>query len=427
MLDYINLENFKSIVKAEIRLAQINLVIGVNRTGKSSILQSVAVLKQSMQEPVSWNGPFVSLGDYNNVLSKKASRDEIVMQIGGQRMLSESTRTFLGGTESVVRYGLHVGVGRDRNKMTIGIKIESGPISISRTIQSSIGHESSIALGDFKVNLRDKFQVQNPFEVSGSGHPPDWSHEKTQQAYDAMYEILNVIQNHLEQFVFVPTTRGFDKPDYVLLDNYTGNIPSSEGLTRQAEIAASNLAYREDLAREIANLIRRILPDIEDIAPKLIAGKRVQVATRDSLGQYSLMNEGFGVNQLIYLFHQLKNAKPNATIFVEEPEIALHPSAQSAIASTLVDVALHDHKQLIITTHSEHVILSMLEEVAAGRLQPHLLKVYYLEKQGGVTEVMPLEVNERGELKGGLKGFFEADMEHLRKFLTSMEEKPKSG
>lgn len=427
MLDYINLKNFKSLVSASVKLSDINLLIGINRTGKSSIIQSFALLKQSRdQQEIIWSGPVLNLGDFESVLSRTPTEDmdTITLEIGGRLGLSPHATNFLGGP--VVKYQLYLGIkhyGLDK----IGYAIKFGGKQYSNTVLKNVRFPKAgeFAEGSMRFTLSHQFFITRPIAVGGASYPQDTSDEEIRRIDDSLREAFGVFTKQLELCVFVPTARGFDRPFYTLLDWYTEDVPTSEGLTKQAEVATSNLAYKRGLAKEISKLVKRILPDVEDVSHTLLRGKQVQVTTVDATGQYNLMNEGFGVNQLIFLFHQLVTAKQHATVFIEEPEIALHPAAQSALASTLVDVALKDMKQLVVTTHSEHVLLGMLEEIIAGRLKADQLKVYYLEKEGGVTKITKLDVNEKGEIKGGLKGFFEADMEHLTKFLDSLGEKGK--
>ena len=116
-------------------------------------------------------------------------------------------------------------------------------------------------------------------------------------------------------------------------------------------------------------------------------------------------------------------ASPNSTIFIDEPEISLHPASQSKLSSTLVKISDKDNQQMIITTHSEHVLFGFLDAILQKRLKSNALKVYYFERIEGLTKVTPLEVTETGGIIGGLKGFFEADMKHLDNFLSAMKKK----
>lgn len=82
-----------------------------------------------------------------------------------------------------------------------------------------------------------------------------------------------------------------------------------------------------------------------------------------------------------------------------------------------------DQKQLLITTHSEHILLGFLENIMKGNIKPEDIRIYFSEKAQGIAKFSNLPVNKNGEIEGGLRGFIDADMEHMRKFLQVMESK----
>ena len=131
------------------------------------------------------------------------------------------------------------------------------------------------------------------------------------------------------------------------------------------------------------------------------------------------MDEAFGLNQLVPLFVWLRRTGPQAIVGIEEPEIHLHPRAQAALCDLFVDVAKKDGKQLILTTHSEHVAMGLLNAVARGDLTPDQLAVYEFHREGDSARAERLEVNEYGQIEGGLRGFFEVELDQLGKMIEA--------
>ena len=82
MLTNIKLTNFKSIQNIELEISRINLFIGANRTGKSSVFQSIAVLKQS-EDNINWNGSLIPLGKFRRVLYNQAEKEQIIIDFRG--------------------------------------------------------------------------------------------------------------------------------------------------------------------------------------------------------------------------------------------------------------------------------------------------------------------------------------------------------
>lgn len=110
-------------------------------------------------------------------------------------------------------------------------------------------------------------------------------------------------------------------------------------------------------------------------------------------------------------------------IGIEEPEIQLHPRAQAALCDVFVEVATQEQKQLILTTHSEHILMGLLTAVANGRLQPDDLAVYEFRREGDAARAERLEVNEYGQIAGGLKGFLEVDIDEIGELIEARFQK----
>ena len=140
------------------------------------------------------------------------------------------------------------------------------------------------------------------------------------------------------------------------------------------------------------------------------------------VGEVNILLEGFGTNALISLFLQLISAERGATIMIEEPEIHLHPRAQAEVASVLVDEAQTDNKQIIMATHSEHILGRLLTLVAEKKLSKEELVIYAFEKDDlGVCTANEIEVTDDGRVKGGLRGFFETELEELDRYMKALQ------
>jgi predicted ATPase len=108
---------------------------------------------------------------------------------------------------------------------------------------------------------------------------------------------------------------------------------------------------------------------------------------------------------------------------ISEPEVPLHPKAQSDLASLLLTVVKEGQRQLVIETHSEHMLHTILHSVAKGDLKKDQLAIYYFESTKGAAEVRRLDVDDLGRVKEGLPGFFDQSLGELSDYLETLQKK----
>jgi predicted ATPase len=134
-----------------------------------------------------------------------------------------------------------------------------------------------------------------------------------------------------------------------------------------------------------------------------------------------LVNEGFGTNQLVTILAKSLR-KDMRTICIEEPEIHLHPEMMDKLVDVLLEAVENEGKSFVIATHSEHIVISLLNKVAAGRIDPKQAVVYYLSKRGRKAEIERQEINDKGQMRGGLKAFYETELKQTKEFFQIVAE-----
>lgn len=165
------------------------------------------------------------------------------------------------------------------------------------------------------------------------------------------------------------------------------------------------------------------------------------VVDRISNGLYQLMLEdengirsniidvGYGVSQILPIVTQILIDPPQRRVFfdypidniviVEQPELHLHPAAQSELAELLVDGAIHGKKKLLVETHSEHLIRKLQVLIANPKcgLTNEDVAIYYVDKDSdGKAFVDRIGILPNGQFeKEWPEGFFD------KAFTLSME------
>ena len=357
MITGITLENFKCFRKVEINPKRITCFVGPNGTGKSSVLQAFGLLKQSkMTRNILQIGNIV---DYS-----------IELQLQGPLINVNSPKEF----------SLH---------------FSPFPSEISFQATLKVGGEEK--LFSFRTEIDDYSDIETDF--SGD------------QSYRNVRRTLNDLK-------IVPSLRGFTRPVYRLGDDVSADVAMEEGFANQEDQAATNLGYSQSNILKISPILERVTGvglRVDTVPPQ-----SVEVRSKVALGAVNMVFEGFGTNSLIMLLLQLVSANKGATVMIEEPEIHLHPKAQAELAEVLTEVALEEDKQVIMTTHSEHITGRLLTLVAEGTLTPDDVAIYAFEKdEEGVCTAKDLRITPDGTIEGGINDFFETNLEEMNRFVQA--------
>jgi predicted ATPase len=154
-------------------------------------------------------------------------------------------------------------------------------------------------------------------------------------------------------------------------------------------------------------------------------------------GSSRLVDQGFGISQLIPIISLLSNPAPSrqnqyddeswssdSLFLIEEPEANLHPNFQSLLADMFIDASYKYYHQLLIETHSEYLVRKFQYWVAKGKIRPDDIIIYYFDNQNEnpvVKDVVikKISINKDGSLSETFgEGFFdEADKIALELFL----------
>ena len=182
---------------------------------------------------------------------------------------------------------------------------------------------------------------------------------------------------------------------------------------------ATTMAYSAAEVSRVSDWMKQVTG--VGLKAELVPPQSVKPVSTTPLGESSLISEGFGSNALVQLLFELSRASNGATVLIEEPEIHLHPRAQADLASVIIGEAKAAEKQVIITTHSEHVVGRLLTEVAEGKLSSEEVAIYSFEKDAdGVCSASAIEVMETGQVTGGLRSFFQTDLDEMRRYVEAL-------
>lgn len=139
----------------------------------------------------------------------------------------------------------------------------------------------------------------------------------------------------------------------------------------------------------------------------------------------SIADVGFGVSQTLPLLVALFAAEPGQLVFIEQPEIHLHPRAQTALAQVLA-AAAQCGVRVVVETHSSLLLLGIQTLVAEGALAPSLVKLHWFRRRldKGDTEIVSADLDEAGTFDSEWpEDFADVALRAESRFLDAVEER----
>lgn len=407
-------KNFRGILEAKVEIAPITLVYGPNGTGKSTLLYAPLVLRNILLNPAQTPAGFFNLQAIN---------------LGGLREV-----TFDRDPTRAVTLGLHL----DSHEALVGFEVslkdqEGHLVSFMQTAGIKIDAEMVVSFPYTGVQRLERRLVLPPARPPLPRVGPvqlvliwnglTWMpgavpealpepHRKIAENYVADYvALLNAPFAQARQIGFVPLIRGFRQPAY-------GTSPLTPHLVVEEEVATL-LALDKDLEYAVSMALEEIVG--RQFRVRFIPGTHsfsLDTLDRSTHVAVELVNDGFGINQLVYLLARALHWE-TTLLCIEEPEIHLHPQSIRRLARFLARTAQEKGKRFLISTHSEPLVAAFLAEVAKGRLDPSDLACYASTKEGKVVRFVRKKVTADGQVEDGL-GSFMAGEEEVVKALLGM-------
>ena len=166
------------------------------------------------------------------------------------------------------------------------------------------------------------------------------------------------------------------------------------------------------LAVQVERWLRLVSPNIkiniepagEDFKLKYKFSRDGNTITED----ITALNTGFGITYVLPILISVLSADKDAIILIENPEAHLHPKGQ-AVLMELISKAVAHGVQIIMESHSDHIINGSLVAVNKKWITPELLSIYYFEREehGHTALSHHLKISESGRIQHPPRGFFD--------------------
>ena len=413
----IAVKGFKSIAEeCTIDIRPLTLLAGANSSGKSSIMQPLLMLKQTLEArydpgPLLIDGPNLQFTEAEQFLSKlttKKRTDRFRIQI------KTRDADFVHSVETTVKKGQ---VGFEIIEMTVEVKQVGNPLPFKHfTLYPKMSTEEIRALGD-KGPTRNDLNAVKPSRCFLGFESQDSD------------RFFNVTYTSVETYIFdsihLPGLRGRPERIYKLtstgprypgtFEHYTASI-----IHEWQETKDKRLKTLTDTLRTLSLTGHIGTKKIGDVGIELRVGRLPHDST-DRSDMVNIADVGFGVSQVLPVLVALTAAEEGRLVYLEQPELHLHPRAQVALAQVLADAAKRGVR-VVAETHSSLLLLGVQTLVAEGDLSPELVKLHWFSRnKDGITEVSSVDLDEAGAYGDWPMDFDDVDLKTQSRYLDAVD------
>lgn len=425
----LSLQNFRGFRKAiGIQLAPLTFLVGPNSAGKSSIFDAILFIIQSNLLPsvrsgtnLKWIGELVDLGSFTDTVF--AHKDNLSIKIGLDVNLSNDEYLQRGNIIDVDEYTLRFElILRGSKNDPIG---RLANLKVIDTLSDANLNIKFLHTKTPKVKVSfESYSLEINTKVLPDDHHFYWS---------TYHRIIEVVNKKIDKRKLKPRGRKagwnriFSGMVSLSVMNFTSGVERvssgrdaperwylqskdfSSGPNIYESVNPGIFEFKElrELGRRMVHIGKRqrntkhlmgetlkALNIAKKISVKQLSAYHtsIQLTDSDTSHVVNLKDVGYGTSQVIPVIAACQS-QSIGPLFVEQPEIHLHPKAQGEIANLLCETS--KHRQVFIETHSVHMINRARILVAENKLPKEHVIINYVEKteNGSIVHNIPLDEN----------------------------------
>ncbi|MAS35009.1 MAG: hypothetical protein CL610_13450 [Anaerolineaceae bacterium] len=442
MLTRLQLENFKSWRDLDLKLAPLTLLFGTNSSGKTAILQSLLLLKQTAnnfdrKQHINLGGgerDYVDFGSWRDLVYDHDGNSSLAMRLEWDK--PGPLHMFTSEFAYVVRwksYNDQIKIAylhyeeQQRGEVTedfvmppVVVTFEGGEYKFGVVSSDWSLRDTRTALDGEELpslTLQSCYELPSNLVFWNEKLFAEWQESSVEERQQDRTWLLGLqdrleyneaFEYILEKLLYLGPLR--QPPARIYL--WSGSMPhiiESDGENTIAALIASE-RQDEDLLRYVSKwltdmgLINELTIDATDQARRFYEPK-VKIGQTIS----SLFDVGFGVSQILPIVTMLYFAPFGSIILLEQPELHLHPNAQAVLADLMLEVAEKRRLQLIVESHSEHLLRRLQRRIAETEnafASPENIKMYFCQIEDGESKAEEVIVDEYGQIKNWPANFF---------------------
>lgn len=412
MFTQLRLKNFKA-WKGENRvdLAPLSLFLGTNSAGKTSLLQMLLLLKQTAESPDRRQnlnlggqpGDVLHLGSFKDIISGHDLKRELAFGLNFTNPRTSKPRIIEydvaychshHGIAEVNRLsylsGGRVYRAERQPKGAYQLTSANHPFIDERLLGSKkqYGPERSVAFSAAAVAA---------FELEGG----------------ALQDLALDMVEALKGIVYLGPLRERPQRTYLWNQQSPGDLGTKGEFAIQALLASANDRAKKSESGGRGWLVDRVSRWLKrmDVADGLSLGQQgssvhYEVLVHQNSIKANLVDVGFGVSQVLPVATLAYFVPEGSTVIIEQPEIHLHPLAQTELANLFVEVARDRRVQFLVETHSENLFRRLQYLIASEALPPEDCRLYFVERGEENAVLRRLELDDFGRIRNWPDKFF---------------------
>ncbi|WP_026793525.1 MULTISPECIES: AAA family ATPase [Planktothrix] len=437
----ISVGGYKSIANpCSIEIQNLTILSGANSSGKSSMIQPLLLLKQTLEATYDpgallLNGSNVKFTSTEQVFSKLSSKKYKDFSIETEINQSRSIRLdFYKTTKNI---DIKQMVYQEKNEPEIVLHKNMNQEEIEKYLPKeakSFYQEVSKVYQELLKNNNDhELQKKNILSVKRIRCFLDFTMILVPDIDSLLstffgFNDLRVLEEYIRSIIHVPGLRGNPERTYPVtaigeqfpgtFEHYVASVINNWQTTKSSKL--------KDLARYL-----RILGLTGKVDTKQINDTQVEIRVArlpcnfnpktKSTEMVSIADVGFGVSQTLPALVALLVAEPEQLVYLEQPEIHLHPRAQAALADILIESA-NRGVRVVIETHSDLILKRIQSLVAEDRIKPDKVKLHWFTRdQEGCTNITTADLDKAGTFGDWPEDFSEVDLQEESRYLDAAE------
>ena len=365
MITHIEVKNFKSLKNISLNIKGLNVLMGLNGMGKSSLIQTLLLLMQSDKlesRIIDLNDGLVKIGQGRDALYQFAEEDFILFGL-----------TFNNQNKYFWKFSYE----KDKDQLRATSGFAKDQMTVFRANTKKFQYISAERLGPQDLYEASSSVVVDKKQIGLFGE------------YAAYF--INMYGN-----------------DYSVMQRIRHPKAKSDKLLAQAN------AWLGEISPGVT-LNTKYVPDVN----KVILDYQFDFGNTKT-NSFRPKNVGFGISYVLPIVLSLLTAEENKIIIIENPESHIHPRGQAELGK-LISLAASTKAQLFIETHSDHILNGIRVAVKENLVDRQNVNILYFDKETTekeqFTKVKPIEIDRNGELKEYPKNFLDEWSNQLMKLV----------